>query len=110
MGLLESVIGYLIRKNHGIVRSIEQSDGIEKLTKILSERESGPETTDTTQQANVAQEIDATPDELILLANCDLEDIIDKNRLIPRIDFHTSVTKMIMDTLRQNSKLLHLYN
>ena len=76
----------------------------------MSERESGPETTDTTQQANVAQEIDATPDELILLANCDLEDIIDKNRLIPRIDFHTSVTKMIMDTLRQNSKLLHLYN
>lgn len=32
MGLLESVIGYLIRKNHGIVRSIEQSDGVEKLT------------------------------------------------------------------------------
>jgi len=76
----------------------------------LSERESGPETTDTTQQANVAQEIDATPEELILLANCELEDIIDKNILIPRIDFHTSVTKMIMDTLRQNSKLLHLYN
>ena len=58
----------------------------------------------------MAQEIDATPEELILLANCELDDIIDKNRLIPKIDFHTSVTKMIMDTLRQNSKLLHVYN
>ena len=58
----------------------------------------------------MAQEIDATPEELILLANCELEDIIEKNKVIPKIDFHTSVTKMIMDTLRQNSKLLHLYN
>lgn len=44
------------------------------------------------------------------MANCDLDEIIDKQRLIPKIDFHTSVTKIIMDTLRQNSKLLHLYN
>ena len=110
MSLLESVIAYLIKKSNAIVRSIEQTDGAEKLIKILGERESGPETADTTQQANVAQEIDATPEELLLLANCDLEDIIDKHRLIPRIDFHTGVTKIIMETLRQNSKLLHLYN
>ena len=62
------------------------------------------------QQANVAQEMDATPEELILLANCDLDEIIDKNRLLPRIEFHTAVSKIILDTLRQNSKLLHLYN
>ena len=54
--------------------------------------------------------MDATPEELLLLANCELEDIIDKNRLIPKIDFHTAVAKIILDTLRQNSKLLHLYN
>ena len=60
MSLLESVIAYLIKKSNAIVRSIEQTDGAEKLIKILGERESGPETADTTQQANVAQEIDAT--------------------------------------------------
>ena len=92
------------------MKGLEQSEGAEKLIKILNERESGPETGDNTQQANVAQEIDATPEELLLLANCDLEEIIDKNRLIPRIDFFTSVCKIIMDTLRQNSKLLHIYN
>lgn len=54
--------------------------------------------------------MDATPEELLLLANCELDDIIDKNRLIPKIDFHTSVSKIILDTLRQNSKLLHVYN
>ena len=48
MGLLEQVIVYLIKKSNGIVRQIEQTEGIDKLTKILSERESGPETTDTT--------------------------------------------------------------
>ena len=49
MSLLESVINYLIKKSNGIVRGIEQTDGVEKLTKILGEREAGPETADTTQ-------------------------------------------------------------
>lgn len=107
MGLLESVISYLIKKNNGIVRSIEQSEGVDKLVKLLSERETGP---DTESGHSMAQEDEATHEELILLANCDLDEIIDKNRLIPRIDFFTSASKIIMDTLRQNSKLLHLYN
>ena len=46
MGLLESVIGYLIKKNNAIVKNIEQTEGVEKLTKILSERETGPDTID----------------------------------------------------------------
>mmetsp|Transcript_26161 Transcript_26161/g.32706 ORF Transcript_26161/g.32706 Transcript_26161/m.32706 type:complete len:455 (+) Transcript_26161:453-1817(+) len=54
--------------------------------------------------------MDATPEELLLLANCELDEIIDKNRLIPKIDFHTQISKIILDTLRQNSKLLHVYN
>ena len=32
MSLLESVIMYLIKKNNAIVRSIEQSEGVDKLT------------------------------------------------------------------------------
>ena len=44
------------------------------------------------------------------MANCDLDEIVEQNKLIPRIDFYTSVSKMIMDSIKQNSKLLHLYN
>ena len=54
MSLLESVISNLIKKNNQVMRQIEQSDGIEKLTNIINERDSGPEATDSSQQANVA--------------------------------------------------------
>ena len=43
MSLLESVVNHLIKKNNGIVKQIEQTDGVEKLTEILNERETGPE-------------------------------------------------------------------
>ena len=49
MSLLESVISNLIKKNNQVIRQIEQSDGVEKLTKIINERDSGPDATDTTQ-------------------------------------------------------------
>ena len=54
MSLLESVISHLIKKINAIVRNIEQTEGVEKITKILNDRESGPETADNTAQANVA--------------------------------------------------------
>ena len=56
------------------------------------------------------QENEATPEELILLANCDIEEITEKLEIVPKINFYTEVSKIILDTLRQNSKLLHLYN
>ena len=49
MSLLESVMNYLIKKNNAIVKQIEQTDGVEKLTKILNERESGPDGVENTQ-------------------------------------------------------------
>ena len=42
-------MNYLIKKNNAIVKQIEQTDGVEKLTKILNERESGPEGVENTQ-------------------------------------------------------------
>ena len=44
------------------------------------------------------------------LANCDLEELQEKNRILPKIQFFTEVSKIILDVIRQNSKLLHLYN
>ena len=44
------------------------------------------------------------------MANCDLEEIEMKLQIVPKIAFYSEVSKIILDTLRQNSKLLHLYN
>ena len=75
MGLLESVLNYLIKKITQLVKSVESEHGTEKLIYLLSESEK------TGQQAeSVAhiQESDATPEQLILLANCDLDEITEK--------------------------------
>jgi len=44
-----------------------------------------------------------------LLANCNIESIQAKREILPKINFFTEVCKTILDTLRQNSKLLDLY-
>lgn len=53
---------------------------------------------------------DATADDLILLANCDIELIVERNEHLPRITFFVETYKIILETLRQNSRLLELYN
>lgn len=44
------------------------------------------------------------------MANCDLEELQEKNRILPKILFFIEVSKIILDVIRQNCKLLHLYN
>jgi len=46
----------------------------------------------------------------MLLANCDMDLINEKYRLLPRVNFYTDVCKIILDTLRNNSKTLNIYN
>ena len=46
----------------------------------------------------------------MLLANVDVEDLIERNALLPRIHFFIETYKIILDTLRQNSRLIELYN
>ena len=107
MNTLESVFKYLIKKINQIVKQVETEHGTEKLIHLLSESDKKD-----VKDGTVAhiQEGEASPEELILLANCDLEEITEKLKIVPRINFYTEVTKIIMDTLRQNAKLLHLYN
>lgn len=105
MTLLEGVFKHLIKENNKIILQIEHAEGVEKLTKLLSD---GDFTTDTDKI--VIQESDASPEELILLANCDLDELQEKNRILPKILFFTEVSKIILDVIRQNSKLMHLYN
>jgi translation initiation factor 3 subunit A len=47
---------------------------------------------------------------LILLANCDLLELEEKNRILPKVMFFIEVSKIILDVIRQNCRLLHLYN
>ena len=106
--LLESVINYLIKKLNNILKQIDQQEGTEKIIKLLR---SGDEDEDEGEGGvSAIQESTATPDELIMLANCDLDEIIERNLLLPRLTFYTEVSKIILDTLRQNSKLLEQYN
>ena len=70
MGLLESVFQYLIKKINQLVKSVEAEHGTEKLIYLLSESEKASE-----QAVPHIQESDATAEELVLLANCDLEEI-----------------------------------
>lgn len=48
--------------------------------------------------------------DLILLANCDIEKLEERARVMPRLVFYMETYKIILDTLRQNSRLLDLYN
>jgi len=105
MSLLESVFKYLIKENNNLIKTIETKEGIEKLTRLLSDSD-----TERNMDIAVVQSADASPEELILLANCDVEELGEKERLLPKITFFTEVCRIILDTLRLNSRLLYLYN
>lgn len=42
--MLESVFKHLIKENNKILASIEQTEGVEKLTKLLSDSDLNPDT------------------------------------------------------------------
>ena len=105
MSLLESVFKYLIIENNKILTEIENSSGTEKLTRLLSDASDSKHIEQAVFQAG-----DACPEELILLANCDIDELIQRNSLLPKINFFIETYKIILDTLRQNSRLIDLYN
>ena len=107
MTLLESVFRYLIRETKQIMTDIEKTEGTQKICSLLSDDMSSglPET----EQA-IFQQGDATAEQLILLANCDLDELIERNKLMPRINFFLESFKIILDATRQNYHLLELYN
>ena len=105
MSLLESVFKYLIKENNKILAEIENSSGAEKLTRLLSDASDSKHIEQAVFQAG-----DASPEELLLLANCDVDELIQRNSLLPKINFFIETYKIILDTLRQNSRLIELYN
>jgi translation initiation factor 3 subunit A len=54
--------------------------------------------------------VELNPEELILLANSGYEHVEAKQSLMSRVVFFIDVCKIILDTLRQNSKMLDFYN
>jgi hypothetical protein len=97
MSLLESVFKYLIKENNKIITDIEKKEGAEKISLLLTDDMS-------LENSNIEQAIfqsgDATPEHLLLLANCDLDELIERNTLLPKINFFLETYKIILDTLR----------
>ncbi len=105
--LLESVFKYLIKENNKILTDTERKEGAERISALLTDESS-------LDNQNIEQAIfhsgEATPEQMMILANCDIDDLLEKNRLLPRVTFFMETYKIIMDTLRQNNRLLDLYN
>jgi len=53
---------------------------------------------------------ECSANDLVLLANCDIDELEERERIMPRLTFFMDTYKIILDTLRQNSRLLDLYN
>ena len=53
---------------------------------------------------------DLNPEDLLYMANAQYGQIQEKGRIMPSVNFFIEVCKIILDTLRQNSKLLDFYN
>lgn len=103
MSLLENVLKTLKARTDDIIKSLEEELGEAKLTKILSE--------DSAQNlAFLSGDGDLSPEDLIYMANCQYEQIDEKNKIMPHVNFFIEVCKIILDTLRQNSKMLDFYN
>lgn len=107
MPLLESVFKYLIKENNKILVETEKKEGCDRISALLTDQSSN-------DNQNIEQAIfhagEATPEQMILLANCDIDNLVEKNRLLPKITFFLEAYKIIMDTLRQNNRLMDLYN
>lgn len=100
---LEKVLTYLRNKSEKTFLELEKSYGKDKLMKILSD---DPEEAD----ENQINEIDATPEDLILIAYTGLDQLEEKQKILPKATFFLDICKSILDTLRSNSKLLVFYN
>jgi hypothetical protein len=102
--LLESGFKYLVKENKKQLDALENEQGLESLQKIVSDfyEKAGVDA--------VVQEVDATPEELILLASCEMDMIEKKYEIFPKINFYTEVCKIILDTLRHNWRTLEIYN
>ena len=67
--MLESGFKYLVRENQKVITQLESEEGFEKIQKVVGDyyEKNGSNA--------IIQEVDATPEELIILASCEMENI-----------------------------------
>lgn len=84
-----------------MIAAIEEKEGKEKLKEILS---------DDSKENAVFQENEYNPEELIFLANCEMEQMEYVRSIQPTFNYFLEISRIILDSLRQNSKMLDFYN
>lgn len=106
MPMLESVFNYLMKENQKVLSEVEKKESAEKITQLLSD--------DYQNAANKEQAAfqagDCSPEQLVLLAYCDIDILVEKNTLWPKIQFFIETQLIILDTLRQNCRMMKQYN
>jgi len=111
MELLKNVLKRLKDRTEEIIKAAEEDTegGETRIRDLINGVESEPHTqavasflTGDTNELN--------PDELMVLANCQYEAIEQRQPLMSRVSFFIDVYKIILDTLRQNAKMLDFYN
>ncbi len=106
MTMLENVLKNLRNQTEKIISEMESKYGQERLGKIL-----------TTGDASHMESLEYTggllassPEDLIFKANCCMDEIEEKAEVMPNVAYLFEIYKAIMDSLRQNSKMMDFYN
>lgn len=102
MNLLEKIVTYLRNKSYKVLTDLEKEMGVENVKKYLND--------DNSVETHDFNQLDTNPEDLMLLAYTSIDNLDEKNKVIPRVNFFLDISKNILDTLRSNSKLLEFYN
>ena len=103
MEVLEKTVKYLRKRTDQIFTDLyltlgeqDLKKGQEKLKQILNK--------------DLAILVDEHPEEMLLLANCELEFLELSDDIWPKVHFCIDIYKILLDALRQNARLLEFYN
>ena len=111
MSLLENVLKRLKERAEDVIRRCEEEDGSGKLRQLLgginSEEDPATQAVSAFLSGDSAE---LNPEELMLLANCNFEQVEQRQSLMNKVAFFIDVCNIILDTLRQNSKMIDFYN
>ena len=109
MDLLKNILKKLKERSEEIIKATEEENqGEQRLRALLGGSEDQQQAAVSAFLSNDINELN--PEELILLANCGYEQVEAKQQLMSKVSFFIDVCKIILDTLRQNSKMLDFYN
>lgn len=89
--LLEKMLKFLRTESEKVFLKLEEEFGKDELQKFFSEE---------SDQVTLVNELEASADDLILMAYTNLDVIEEKSKVMPRINFFIDTFKNILDTLR----------